>query len=589
MALLVLFALIAGAGTAVTPCVLPVLPALLSAGSTGGRRRPLGIVVGLATTFTIAIVGLASVINGVGVAHGGARKLAVGVLVLFGIALLVPRLAERIEAPLSRLGRFGPRSRGSGFWSGVIVGGALGFLYAPCAGPILAAVVSVSASQGSSLRIVVIAAAYALGSASVLLALSLGGRRMIAIVRSAGRGPMVQRAIGLVLIATAVVMATNLDVRFQTALADHFPSFLVNPTKSIETSHAVEKRLADIRGRSRFDSRRSPATASLSPMPDKGRSRSSLPILGKAPDFTDTQRWFNTSGRPLDLRRISGKVVLFYFWTYTSYNCILTLTLVNAWYGRYRSDGFEVVGVHTPEFDFEKDAGNVAEAIRQNDLRYPVVQDNNYGTWNAYGNQYWPAKYVIDARGNVRYTHFGEGDYGKTEAAIRSLLEEARSTPLGRRAHARAEIPSTGIGTPETYLGLARSQGALPSRVTPGLRRYVPFTGRLPLSRFTLGGTWNVTAESATAVRTGASLRFRFAARRVFLVLSSQGAKRRRIEVRLDGRRIPLREAGSDVKGSVLNVQRQRLYRLVDLPRVEERLLELRLSRGISAYAFTFG
>jgi thiol-disulfide isomerase/thioredoxin len=399
----------------------------------------------------------------------------------------------------------------------------------------------------------------------------------------------VQRAIGLVLIATAVVMATNLDVRFQTALADHFPSFLVNPTKSIETSHAVEKRLADIRGRSRFDSRRSAGTASLSPMPVKGRRQSSLPNLGKAPDFTDTQRSFNTSGRPLHLRQLRGKVVLVDFWTYTCVNCIRTLPFVKAWYSRYRSHGFEVVGVHTPEFDFEKDAGNVAEAIRQNGLRYPVVQDNDYRTWNAYGNQYWPAKYLIDARGNVRYTHFGEGDYGKTEAAIRSLLEEARSAPLGGRAHARAEMPSSGIGTPETYLGFARSQGALPSRVTPGLHDYVPFAGRLPLSRFTLGGTWNVTAESATAVRTGASLRLRFAARRVFLVLSSQGAKRRRIEVRLDGRRIALSEAGSDVKGSVLNVQRQRLYRLVDLPRVEERLLELRLSRGIAAYAFTFG
>src|SRR4029079_13750424 len=252
MALLILFAFIAGAGTAITPCVLPVLPALLSAGAIGGRRRPLGIVLGLAITFTITIVGLASVIHGVRVAHGGARKVGIVARALSGVALLVPALGDRIEAPLSRLGRFGPRSRGSGFWSGVIVGAALAVLYARCAGPILAAVVSVSASQGSSARIVAIAAAYSLGSAAVLLVLALGGRRVMGAVRAAGRGPTVQRAIGLVLVATAIVMAANLDVRFQTALAAHFPSVIVNPTKGLETSHAAEQRLAEIRGHSRF-------------------------------------------------------------------------------------------------------------------------------------------------------------------------------------------------------------------------------------------------------------------------------------------------------------------------------------------------
>jgi cytochrome c biogenesis protein CcdA/thiol-disulfide isomerase/thioredoxin len=589
MALLLVFALIAGAGTAVTPCVLPVLPALLSAGSTGGRRRPLGIVVGLGTTFTVAIVGLASVIDGVGVAHGGARTLAVIVLGLFGIVVLAPPLADRIEAPLSRLTRYGPKSRGSGFFSGLIVGGALGFLYAPCAGPILAAVVSVSASQGGSLRIFAVAAAYATGSATVLLLLSVGGRRVIAVVRAAGGGPTIQRALGVVMIATAVVMATNLDVRFQTALADHFPSFLVNPTKSLETSHAAEKRLAELRGRPRFDSSHTGETASLSPMPGRRRKRSSLPDLGAAPNFTGTQRWFNTGGHPLDLHRLRGKVVLVDFWTYTCINCIRTLPYVKAWYGRYGAHGFVVVGVHTPEFDFEKDADNVVSAIRDNGLRYPVVQDNDYTTWNAYGNQYWPAKYLIDAQGQVRYTHFGEGGYGKTEAAIRSLLEEAQSAPLGARSNAHAETPSAGVQTPETYLGYARSQGSLPGPVRPGLRRYRPLRGQLRPSHFTLGGLWDVSAESAAAAGSGATLRLRFVARRVYLVLSSTGGQRRSLRVRLDGRSVRAGEAGRDVAAGVLAVQAQRLYRVVDLPRVEDRVLELRFTRGIAGYAFTFG
>src|SRR2546423_11586936 len=207
MLLLMVFAAIAGAATAVTPCVLPVLPALLSASAIGGRRRPLGIVTGLAATFTITIAGLASVIDGVGVADGAARTIAIAVLLAAGLALLLPALGDRIEAPLSRLARFGPRSRGTGFWSGLVVGAALGFLYAPCAGPILAAVVSVGVTQGSSARIVALAASYSVGSAAVLLALSLGGRRLAERVRSAARGPTLQRAVGAVLIATAVVMA----------------------------------------------------------------------------------------------------------------------------------------------------------------------------------------------------------------------------------------------------------------------------------------------------------------------------------------------------------------------------------------------
>src|SRR5690349_12078254 len=200
MLLLIVFAAIAGAATAVTPCVLPVLPALLSASAVGGRRRPVGIVTGLAVTFTITIAGLASVINGVGVANGAARKIAIAVLLVVGLALLIPALGDRIEAPLSRLARFGPRSRGTGFGSGLVVGGALGFLYAPCAGPILAAVVSVGVSQGSSAKIIALAAAYSAGSAAVLLVLALGGRRLTARLRSAARGPTLQRAVGVVMV-----------------------------------------------------------------------------------------------------------------------------------------------------------------------------------------------------------------------------------------------------------------------------------------------------------------------------------------------------------------------------------------------------
>jgi hypothetical protein len=244
--------------------------------------------------------------------------------------------------------------------------------------------------------------------------------------------------------------------------------------------------------------------------------------------------------------------------------------------------------VHTPEFGFEKDAGNVQSAIRQNGLRYPVAQDNDYGTWNAWSNQFWPAKYLIDARGEVRYTHFGEGDYAKTEGAIRSLLEEASRTPLGRRARAHVELPSAQVQTPETYLGSARSDRVLPSAVRPGTNRYQLLRGHLPLNHLAFGGTWSIGREAATA-RADSTLKLEFAARRVFLVLGSAGGRPRDLRVLVDGRPVGRKVSGADVHAGTVTVRGQRLYRLIDLPSVERHALELRPASGISAYAFTFG
>jgi cytochrome c biogenesis protein CcdA/thiol-disulfide isomerase/thioredoxin len=586
MLVLMLFAVVAGAGTAITPCVLPVLPVLLSASVTGGRRRPIGIVVGLAATYTIAVVALASVIDGVGLAGGATRTFAIAVLFAFGLGLLLPVLREPLERALAPLSRLGPRSAGNGFWSGLGVGAALGFLYAPCAGPILAAVVSVSASSGSSAKLVAIAVSYSLGSAAVLLLFALGGRRVTDRIRRAGRGLTLQRVVGVVMIVTAALMSADLDVRFQTALANHFPNFLVNPTRAIERSHAVESRLADLRGKSRFDSERA-SKGEKSSASGAEPSAPPLPVLGKAPEFKDTQRWFNTGGKALSLRELRGRVVLIDFWSYTCINCIRTLPALRAWDDRYRKEGLTIVGVHTPEFSFERDAGNVKDAIAQNKLRYAVVQDNKYGTWNAWGNQYWPAKYLIDESGNVRYTHFGEGAYGKTETAIRALLRERGEQP-GKMADARVETPSRGLETPETYLGALRADGWVPRNPKPGTHDFARPKGTLPTSHFAFGGVWKIRNESATAIRS-ATVDVRFGARRVFLVLGSGDGNPHRVHVLLDGRTISARDAGDDVHRGVLTVRHQRLYRLVALSSAQHRTLTLRFDRGVSGYAFTFG
>jgi cytochrome c biogenesis protein CcdA/thiol-disulfide isomerase/thioredoxin len=594
MIVLLAFALLAGAGTALSPCVLPVLPALLSAGGAGGRRRPLGVVIGLSVTFTVTIIGVATVVDGVGLGADPLRDVAIAVLLGFGLALLAPGIAARIEAPLSRLARLGPRSRGDGFRSGLLVGGALGFVYTPCASPILAAVISVSAASG---RTVAVAVAYAAGSALVLLALTLGGRRIFDRLRRAGAGAAVQRGLGVVMVLTAVSIAAGLDVEFDQFVAQHIPN--VNLTASLECTSAVTNRLHEISGhRPRF----APANGSSACEGGTGAvtagagagpaalaaAAHDLPDLGTAPEFTDTQRWFNTPGdRPVTLASLRGRVVLVDFWTYTCINCIRTLPYLKAWDADYRRAGLTIVGVHTPEFAFEHDGGNVASAISRFGLRYPVVQDNDMGTWNAYGNEYWPADYLIDARGQVRDATFGEGHYAQTEAAIRALLA-ATGHGVGTDSRPHGVVVPSEQATPETYLGTARAEGWLKAPL-PGRHDYgPPAQGDLPLNEFAYGGVWTIGAQAASAV-SGARVDVEFQAREVYLVLSSVDGRPRALQVTLDGRPIPAADAGADVHGASVQVARQRLYTLVSLPRVGRHHLALRFSPGISGYAFTFG
>jgi len=585
MIVLIGFAVLAGAGTALSPCVLPVLPAMLSAAGVGGRRRPLGVVLGLMVTFTITIVGIASVVGGVGLGSDPLRDLAVAVLLVMGMALIVPGLADGVEARMSRLARFGPRTRGDGFASGLLVGAALGFVYTPCAGPILAAVISVSAASG---RTIAVAIAYAFGSGIVLLALALGGHKLFDRVRRAGRGPALQRVLGAIMVITAVAIATELDVNFDQYVAQHIPE--VNLTAPLEKSHAVESRLPELTGhQAKFEA----SVSSPSEPRDVSQAKlladaHRLKDLGAAPEFTETEDWFNTPGnRPLMLTGLRGHVVLVDFWTYTCINCIRTLPYLKAWDAAYRHDGLTIVGVETPEFAFEHDAGNVANAINQFGIRYPVTQDNEMGTWNAYGNEYWPADYLIDSRGQVRYAAFGEGDYGTTETAIRALLAES-GAQVGAMSHPANVVVPSEQATPETYLGTARAQGWV-NGPHAGTHDYGPGPHtNLGVSEFAYTGTWNIAAQPAQAVA-NAGVEVEFEAKNVYLVLSSPGERPLPVQVLLDGRPIPAADAGSDVHGGGVTVRRQRLYTLVSLPRDEQHHLTLRFAPGVTGYAFTFG
>jgi cytochrome c biogenesis protein CcdA/thiol-disulfide isomerase/thioredoxin len=591
MALLILFGFVAGAATALSPCVLPVLPIALSAGATGGRRRPLGIVAGLALSFTFATVALVYVLSALGLPDDFLRTLAIAVLIGFGVSLMIPPLAARIEAYMSRFaGRAGVKTGGDGFWSGTAVGASLGLVYAPCAGPILAGVITVSASQPFTTGRLAVALSYGIGSAVVLYFLMLGGRRVTAPL--ARRGTGLQIAMGAVMVVVALAMLNDYDIRFQNRIASDLPSFLVNPSEAIEDSSSAREALADVRGGGGGGFEATANAAASSPHgggaggDGGGGKPSGLPVLGTAPQFVDTGEWFNTpGGEPRPLSSLRGRVVLVDFWTYSCINCIRTLPYLTAWDERYRKDGLTIVGVHSPEFPFEKDAGNVADAIERNGIEYPVVQDNELATFTAYGTEYWPAEYFVDADGKVRYFHFGEGEYEAKERVIRRLLAEAGHRVGGGGSGAEGIEASAGVSTPESYLGALRADRFVNGPIASGRQDFgKPRTP--PTDHLAYSGRWRVGPESATAA--GGALALGFGARRVYLVLGSPGQSRR-VRVLLDGRPIPARLAGEDVKNGTVEVDEQRLYDLVDLPRVERRRLRLLPERGVEGYAFTFG
>src|SRR5215216_4445912 len=560
------FAVLAGAATALSPCVLPVLPVALAAGATGGRRRPLGVAVGLAGTFALTAVLLTRALDALGLPGDLARGVAIAVLGCFGVVLVVPRLGAAVEGRLGRLGRRDAAAGwGDGFRSGLVLGASLGLVYAPCAGPILAAVVALDTAV--SAERLVLGFAYGGGAAIVLLGVMTLGRSLTR--RIAPHVGRLQQALGVLMLVMAVLLAGGLDRDFEAAIADDLPSAVVSPAGGLEDAGPVRRSLARVRG---GDGARLEADSRLAD-------------VGPAPEFTGIARWLNApAGEGPSMRALRGRVVLVDFWTYSCINCLRTLSHLRAWDERYRAAGLTIIGVHTPEFAFERRESNVRDAIAANRLRYPIALDNDYGTWNAWGNRYWPAKYLIDARGHVRYWHFGEGDYDGTERAIRALLAEAGRAPGSDGAAAvTAEHPEHGVTTPETYLGWVRARG-FPELPVPGTRRYGDGVDAPEPDRFVLRGRWMVGRERAVA-GAGARIDANVGARRVFLVMGSPG----RVRVLLDGRPLPDRYAGPDVHDGVVRVGAQRLYRLVDFGRVERRVVTLEFDRGVVAYAFTFG
>jgi cytochrome c biogenesis protein CcdA/thiol-disulfide isomerase/thioredoxin len=540
---------VAGLITALSPCVLPVLPVLLAGSAAGGPRRPYAIVAGLVVSFTLSVLFAAWVLDLLGLPLDLLRNVALALLFLVAATLIFPSFGLLIERPLARFTRRSGRDVGGGF----LLGASLGLVMVPCAGPVLAAVAVVAASREVGIETLVLTLAYSLGHAIPLLAFAIGGQHAGRLAAVRTHAVAIRRGLGVVIAATALAITLNVDRHFTTAV----PGYTKAVQDHVENTPRARRALEGLRG----------ATGTG----PGAEADAVLDDYGPAPDFENVSLWLNTpGGRPLTIAGLRGKVVLVSFWTYTCVNCLRELPHVKAWYDYYRRDGFVVVGVHAPEFAFEHEPRNVRRAVRDLEIQYPVSLDNDFGTWNAYANQYWPANYLIDREGHVRYVHFGEGHYDSTERAIRAVLT-ADGMP---RAAMRPDRTPLGPQTPETYLGWERLSPAYSgSPIEEGRTATYAFPDSLLEDGFAYAGRWRVEGERSVA-GPGARLRIRAYARLVYLVLSGRGT----VTVFVDGRR-----------ARTVRVSANKLYTLADFGRRADRTLELRLTPGLAAYAFTFG
>jgi cytochrome c biogenesis protein CcdA/thiol-disulfide isomerase/thioredoxin len=543
MLVLIGIGLLAGVVTALSPCVLPVLPILLAGSAAGGRRRPLAIVAGLVGSFTLFTLTTSWLLDRLGLPQDFLRNLALALLFLLGAMLVVPQLGELVARPLSRVAR---RPAGD-LGGGMLLGASLGLVFVPCAGPVLAAVTVVAATQDVGGRAIALTLSYAIGAAVPMLLIAAGGQRLL---RPAA--PRLRQVFGAVILVTAFAIAAGLDRPFQTAL----PGYTEFLQEKVERSESAKRELARVTG-----------TGGARAEP---REDGALEDFGVAPEFSGIVEWQNGPARTM--AGLRGKVVLIDFWTYSCVNCIRTLPYVKAWHEAYAADGLVIVGVHSPEFAFERVPANVRRASRELGVEYPVALDNGFQTWGAWRNQYWPAKYLVDRRGHIRYAHFGEGEYEETERAIRALLGERGEEMVAAGVRAETATRDQWI-TPETYLGWGRIGAFVGDSIVQDEPKRYRLSRYLPVNHLTYGGEWTVEKERIVA-GSDARLRLHFEARDIHLVLSGRGT----VEALVDGK-----PAGTT------RVTEPRLYTLLRLPKRAAGVLELRFSRGVSGYAFTFG
>lgn len=540
MLLLLGFSFLAGIFTALSPCILPVLPAILSAGVAAGRLRPLGTILGLTCSFSFFTLTLSWLVHKTGVSPSILRYIAIALVFFFGLVMLFPRLSNWFAKITSSVADLGQKIQGTqparGFGGGIVFGAALGLLWTPCAGPILGAITALAATGSINLVAVLMTLAYSIGAGLIMLIYAYGSAKILSSSQFLSRyTERIRQVFGVLMIAFAVILTFNWDMLINAKISQVFPDIIS------EKNFNVEQKLKGI------------------------NKQNTLREMGPAPELTGITAWINSP--PLTLSELHGKVVLIDFWTYSCINCIRTLPYVEKWYRDYKDRGFVVIGVHTPEFEFEKNVDNVKKAVVQFGITYPVAMDNNYATWRAYDNSYWPAHYLIDQEGNIRMVHFGEGAYGETENAIRELLGMSATTVQNQSGKARSI-------TPETYLGLDRGS-SYQMHITPDKSINYSYTGPLGDDRVGLKGMWQVERQYILAASDASDLDLNFLASHVYLVLG--GSSPTPLEITLDGKPY----------GNI-TVNGDREYTIVDTSYGRHQI-SLKVPSGVRAYVFTFG
>jgi len=501
---LIVLAYLGGVLTILSPCILPVLPFVFARADQPFLKSGLPLLVGMAGTFA-AVAALAAV-GGSWAVHANqyGRTFALVLLAFFGVMLLSRSLADRLTRPLVALGDRLTQGKGSGIGSSLALGAATGLLWAPCAGPILGLVLTGAAIQGASAHTTLLLLSYAAGAAtSLAAALLVGGRIFAAMKKSLGVGEWVRRGLGIAVLAGVVAIAFGLDTGLLTRL-------------SLTNTARLEQMLIDtVR----------PGRAAKS----YAVAGSDLPVEGKMPSLDGAVAWLNSP--PLTPAQLRGKVVLVDFWTYSCINCLRSLPYVRAWAEKYKDHGLVVIGVHAPEFAFEKDLNNVRRAVHDLHVTYPVAVDNNLAIWQAFNNEYWPAHYFIDAEGRIRAHHFGEGDYDASERTIQKLLKEAgyRNVPGGivnpEATGALAASDTNDVQSPETYIGYDRGANFASGPAVQDAAHTYTAPNSLALNQWGLRGDWIISPQVAVLNRAPGGIVFRFHARDLHLVLGPDMGK----------------------------------------------------------------
>ncbi len=525
-----------------SPCILPVLPLVLGASLDGGRKRPFGIIIGFVLAFSAFALFSRALVSTLGINLDSLKNASLVLLAVFGCVLLSTTLSDKFSAATQRFANMGNRlssKTDDGLLSGILIGLLIGVVWTPCAGPLLAVALVQIIRQESDAQALALIVSFAMGAGIPMLLISLMGRKaMTKLNFFAIHAQKIRKGFGVIILLAVAFIASGLDAQ---------TLFTNPPQPSVITETGLQDALEK-------------------PYP--------------APEFTGIQEWLNSN--PRTMASLKGKLVLIDFWTYSCINCIRTLPYITKWDATYRDKGLVIIGIHAPEFEFEKNVDNVRAALKKHGIQYPVAVDNRLDTWTAFQNRYWPAHYLINQQGQVVYTHFGEGNYAQTENNIRHLLglDKKMETAVAPQPFSRTQ-------TPETYLGYGRGDifsGTI--QQTDGAFTPPKF---LPTDNWSLSGKWAIKQQYIVSLEKGATLQLNFTAKKVFLVLGAQDGKTIPATLTLNG--LPLgTSAGKDVVDGIVTVKNHTLYELVNQNKKQNGLLEITAGdAGLEGYAFTFG